>query len=88
MLRHFASASKVPDDQDLPLFKIGEDTPFNCWYAAAMVVLMIGLVIDAMKPENQGFVIPALAMEYGLARATAALSPLSTLSGTVAGSVL
>lgn len=53
-----------------------------------MVVLMIGLVIDAMKPENQGLVIPALAMEYGLARATAALSPLSTLSGTVAGSVL
>lgn len=79
---------RVLDNQDLPLFEIGEDTPLNRWHAAAMVVLMIGLVIDAMKPATLGFVIPGLAKEYDIALAKAALLPLSALSGTVVGSIL
>lgn len=76
------------DGQDFPRFEIAETTQLNRWHAAAMLVLMIGLVIDVMKPATLGFVLPGLAKEYGIARTTAALLPLSALTGTVVGSIL
>lgn len=76
------------DRQNLPRFEIAETTRLNGGHVAAMLVLMIGLIIDVMKPATLGFVLPGLAEEYGLARTTAALLPLSALTGTVVGSVL
>lgn len=76
------------DVQDLAQFEIAQTTRLNRWHLAAMLVLMIGLIIDVMKPATLGFVLPGLAKEYGIPRSTAALLPLSALTGTVVGSVL
>ena len=53
-----------------------------------LLVLVLGLVIDTMKPATLGFVLPGLAHEYGIPRSTAALLPLVALTGTVVGSIL
>jgi putative MFS transporter len=53
-----------------------------------LVILVVGLVIDVMKPATLGFVIPGLAEEYGIERSTAALLPFVALSGTVVGSLV
>lgn len=57
-------------------------------HAASLLVLVLGLVIDTMKPATLGFVLPGLAQEYGIARSTAALLPLVALVGTVVGSIV
>jgi len=35
-----------------------------------MVVLIIALVIDVMKPASLGFVVPGMIAEYGVSKAT------------------
>lgn len=47
------------------LYEAGETTPLGRWHAAILVVLIVGLVIDVMKPATLGFVLPGLAHEYG-----------------------
>ena len=63
-------------------------TALSSWHAGLIGVLIIGLVIDVMKPATLGFVLPGLAREYGIQRSTAALLPLAALTGTTVGSVL
>src|SRR3546814_2283884 len=53
-----------------------------------MAVLVIALVVDVMKPAAPGFVVPGMAVEYGISRETASLVPFFALMGTVVGSVL
>jgi putative MFS transporter len=66
-------------------FEVRDGEPLNRSHATAMAVLMIGLVIDVMKPATLGFVLPGLAKEYGIERSTAALLPLVALTGTAVG---
>lgn len=69
-------------------FEVRDMTRLNRWHATAMAVLMVGLVIDVMKPATLGFVLPGLAKEYGIERSTAALLPLVALTGTAVGSIV
>ena len=69
-------------------FEASESMPLNRWHASVILVLILGLVIDVMKPATLGFVLPGLAREYGIDRSTAALLPLVALTGTVVGSIL
>ncbi len=71
-----------------PSFEAPADTPLNRWHGGLLAVLVLGLIIDVMKPATLGFVLPGLAREYAIPRATAALLPLVALIGTVAGSFL
>ena len=68
------------------LYEARDDTPLGKWHAAVLLVLVIGLVIDVMKPATLGFVLPGMAREYGIASSTAALLPLVALIGTTVGS--
>ena len=68
------------------LYEAPDSTPLGRWHAAVLLVLVIGLVIDVMKPATLGFVLPGLAREYGIAPSTAALLPLVALLGTTVGS--
>jgi putative MFS transporter len=52
-----------------------------------MVVLVIALAIDVLKPASLGFVMPGMIDEYGVPAAQAALVPFFALMGTVVGSV-
>lgn len=68
------------------LYEAPDATPLGRWHAAVLLVLLIGLVIDVMKPATLGFVLPGLAREYGIEQSTAALLPLVALFGTAVGS--
>lgn len=56
------------------------------WLLVGAVV--VGVVIDTMKPATLGLLLPGMGEEYGLANSALALFPLSALSGTVLGSVV
>ena len=65
-----------------------EDAPLHRAHWQLMLILVVALVIDVMKPASLGFVMPGLTREYGVGPAIAALFPFSALLGTVVGSVL
>jgi len=65
-----------------------EDAPLRMAHWSLMLVLVIALVIDVMKPASLGFTVPGMIGEYGVLRTTASLVPFFALAGTVAGSVL
>ena len=67
-------------------YEAPDTTPLGRAHYAVLAVLILGLVIDTMKPATLGFVLPGLAREYGIARETAALLPLVALVGTTVGS--
>ena len=51
-----------------------------------MLVLALGLIIDAMKPASLGFTIPGMSHEYQLSRAAVSWLPLCALAGLSVGS--
>ena len=65
-----------------------EDAPLGRAHGVLMAVLTVALVIDVMKPASLGFVVPGMALEYGVPKATVAWLPFAALCGTVLGSVL
>src|SRR4030095_11843097 len=67
-------------------FEAPAETPLTRWHAAVLAVLILGLVIDVMKPATLGFVLPGMRSEYGITKSTVALFPLSALTGTTIGS--
>lgn len=65
-----------------------EDARLGPAHFGLMLVLVVALVIDVMKPAALGFVMPGMVGEYNVARKTASLVPFFALVGTVTGSVL
>lgn len=67
-------------------YEAADTTPLNRWHASVVLVLIIGLVIDVMKPATLGFVLPGMRGEYGLTKASVAWLPFVALTGTTVGS--
>ncbi|HEX8365299.1 MAG TPA: MFS transporter [Allosphingosinicella sp.] len=67
-------------------YEAPDTTPLGRWHAAVLAVLILGLVIDVMKPATLGFVLPGMSSEYGISRATVAWFPFVALVGTTVGS--
>jgi putative MFS transporter len=65
-----------------------EDAPLSGAHWRLMLVLVIALIIDVMKPASLGFTVPGMVSEYGVPKATVSLVPFFALIGTVTGSVL
>jgi putative MFS transporter len=65
-----------------------EDAPLTGAHWALMLVLVIALIIDVMKPAALGFTIPGMMGEYHAAKATVSLVPFFALTGTVVGSIV
>ena len=65
-----------------------EDAPLTAAHAWLMVVLVVALVIDVMKPASLGFVVPGMIKEYQVSKATVAWLPFAALTGTAVGSVV
>lgn len=80
------AGKRVHVDRDAVRFEARPDTPIGPAQIIVLLVLVIGLVIDVMKPATLGFVLPGLAREYGISKATAALLPFCALTGTTVGS--
>ena len=67
-------------------FEAPDSVTLGRWHAGVLLVLILGLIIDVMKPATLGFVLPGLAREYGISLSLAALLPLLALVGTTIGS--
>ena len=65
-----------------------EDAKLGFAHALLMLVLVVALIIDVMKPASLGFVMPGLIKEYGVTKAQASGVPFFALIGTVCGSIL
>ncbi|MBS0298071.1 MAG: MFS transporter [Proteobacteria bacterium] len=65
-----------------------ENAPLGRAHWVLMLVLVVALVIDVMKPASLGFVVPGMIKEYGVPKSTVAWLPFAALLGTVAGSIL
>jgi putative MFS transporter len=67
-------------------FEALDTTPLGRWHAGVLLVLILGLVIDVMKPATLGFVLPGMRAEYGISSQVVAWFPLTALVGTTVGS--
>ncbi|HEU5286471.1 MAG TPA: MFS transporter [Sphingomicrobium sp.] len=67
-------------------YEAPDSTPLNRWHAGVLLVLILGLVIDVMKPATLGFVLPGMSAEYGISKSTVAWFPFTALVGTTVGS--
>lgn len=65
-----------------------EDAPLGRQHWRLMIVLVVALVIDVMKPATLGFTISGMVSEYGVPKASVSLVPFGALLGTVVGSFL
>ncbi|TPG43526.1 MFS transporter [Sphingomonas koreensis] len=65
-----------------------EDAPLGVFHWWLMLVLVVALTIDVMKPATLGFTMNGMIGEYRVSHAHASLVPFSALAGTVAGSIL
>lgn len=65
-----------------------EDAPLSLAHWMLMVVLVVALGIDIMKPASLGFTIPGMIEEYRQTKATVSLVPFFALVGTVVGSIV
>ncbi len=67
-------------------YEAPDETPLGRAHYLTLLVLILGLVIDTMKPATLGFVLPGLSREYEIERSTAAFLPFVALTGTTVGS--
>jgi putative MFS transporter len=65
-----------------------EDSKLTSAHWMLMLVMVVALIIDTMKPATLGFVLPGMRVEYGISQQTVALFPMSALIGTVVGSIV
>ncbi|MBA3669269.1 MAG: MFS transporter, partial [Sphingomonas sp.] len=75
------------DSQAGTNYEAPDSTSLNRWHASVLATLILALVIDVMKPATLGFVLPGMASEYGINKATVAWLPFVALVGTTIGSL-
>jgi len=69
-------------------FHVADGVPLNHEHWKLVIVLIVTLAIDVMKPATLGFVMPGLSAEYEIERSRASLLALFALTGTTVGSVV
>src|SRR5690606_22329022 len=52
-------------------FHVADGVPLNREHWKLVVVLVIALAVDVMKPATLGFVMPGMSLEYSISRPTA-----------------
>jgi putative MFS transporter len=87
--RRLQGATSMAPDRTAELsISAAEDAPLAFAHWRLMLVLVVALIIDVMKPASLGFVVPGMQVEYAISKATVAWLPFAALCGTVVGSVL
>ncbi len=69
-------------------FHVADGVALNREHWKLVLVLIVTLAIDVMKPATLGFVMPGMSAEYEITRARAGLLALFALTGTTVGSVV
>jgi MFS transporter, putative metabolite:H+ symporter len=63
-----------------------EDAELGRAHWGLMIVLVVALIIDTMKPASLGFTVPGMVSEYEVPKETVSLVPFFALVGTMTGS--
>jgi putative MFS transporter len=69
-------------------FHIADAVALNRAHWSLVIVLVVALAVDVLKPATLGFVIPGMTAEYGIRNETAGYLALVALMGTTVGSVV
>lgn len=69
-------------------FHVADGVALNAEHWKLVVVLVVALAVDVLKPATLGFVMPGMTREYEISREAAGVLPLVALTGTTVGSVL
>jgi putative MFS transporter len=69
-------------------FHVADGAPLNREHWLLVMVLLVALAVDVMKPATLGFVMPGMSKEYVISRETAGWLALVALTGTTVGSVV
>jgi putative MFS transporter len=69
-------------------FHVADGVPLNGEHWKLVIVLVIALAVDVLKPATLGFVMPGMTKEYEISKQTAGVLALVALTGTTVGSVL
>lgn len=67
---------------------VADNVPLHAEHWKLVAVLAVALTIDVMKPASLAFVMPGMALEYGISMSTVGYLALSALIGTAVGSVV
>jgi MFS transporter, putative metabolite:H+ symporter len=69
-------------------FHIADGMPLNREHLKLVIVLVVALTVDVMKPATLGFVMPGVTREYEISKQTAGWLALVALTGTTVGSIV
>ena len=69
-------------------FHVADNVPLNRAHWTLVLVLVVALAVDVMKPATLGFVMPGMSREYAIPKSEASLLALCALTGTTVGSVV
>jgi putative MFS transporter len=68
-------------------FHVADGVPLNREHWTLVIVLVVALAVDVMKPATLGFVMPGMSHEYAITKPTASVLALVALIGTTVGSI-
>ncbi|MGJ7916704.1 MFS transporter [Massilia sp. LXY-6] len=88
LMPHFRRLRTGGSGDDARLFAAADGIPLNRHHWSLVLVLVVALTIDVMKPATLGFVMPGMTGEYGLSKQNAGFLALVALTGTTVGSVI
>ncbi|MBS0340277.1 MAG: MFS transporter, partial [Proteobacteria bacterium] len=69
-------------------FHLADGVPLNRAHWNLVLVLVIALAVDVLKPATLGFVMPGMTREYGISKETSGVLALVALTGTTVGSIV
>lgn len=69
-------------------FHVADGVALNREHWKLVVVLVVALAVDVMKPATLGFVMPGMSAEYSITKPTASVLALVALIGTTVGSIV
>ena len=69
-------------------FHVADGVPLNREHWKLVIVLVVALAVDVLKPASLGFVMPGMTEEYAITKETAGLLALIALTGTTVGSIV
>jgi MFS transporter, putative metabolite:H+ symporter len=69
-------------------FHVADNMPLNNEHWKLVLVLLVTVSVDVMKPATLGFVMPGMTEEYEITKKTAGTLALIALTGTTVGSII
>jgi putative MFS transporter len=88
LMPRLGQMAKTLHGADSLQFHVADSVPLNREHWKLVIVLIVALAVDVMKPATLGFVMPGVTEEYEITKQTAGWLALVALTGTTVGSIV